>query len=224
MRQVLGILACFSVLILASACGPASAPRLRLSEEPVTEDGLHLVQHRGSGRMVVSPDLDRVREKLRTSPNVHVTGCGVTLKDRSKEKELAAQTRALTREFCSVMKTQLGRTQDHASAAGIDMVRPEGLTVVDSPGPGTMALQAFLLSVEVDEETGGILKGSQPTVGVLYSDSVSSEPLMRYYLRQRATGSMEDLALSAFRETYELYVRILSSEQPDVAAPPSGSR
>ena len=224
MRQTLGILSCFSIVILASACGPASAPRLRLSEEPVTEDGLHLVQHRGAGRMVVAPDLDLVRQKLRTSPNVYVTGCGVTLKDRSKEKELAAQTRALTREFCSVMKNQLGRTEDVASAAGVDMIRPEGLTVVESAGPGTMALQAFLLNVEVDKQSGGILKGSQPTVGVLYSDSVSSEPLMRYYVRQRATGSMEDLALGAFRETYELYVRILNSGQTDVAAPPSGSR
>lgn len=54
--------------------------------------------------------------------------------------------------------------------------------------------------MEVDDKTGGVLVGSRPTVGVLYSDSVSSEPLMRYYLKQRATGSMQDLSRSVFKE------------------------
>lgn len=218
MRQTLGLVACLAILA-AAACETSTTPRLRLSREPVTEDGLHLVQHRGAGRMVVSPDLDRVRAKIRSSPNIVVTGCGLTLKDQSIAAELQAVTASLSQGFCDAFKDQLTNTLPLAQELGIQAIRSEGLTLVDRPGQDTLAMQIFLLGVEIDRASQGLLVGSRPTVGVLFSDSLSSEPLMRYYVQERVSGGVDDLVAHSFREAYELYTRIVLSGGTDVAAP-----
>ena len=215
MFRSLGILALLA--FVATACQPA--PTLRLSEEPVTEDGLHLVMHRGQGRMVVAPDLERVRLKIRSSQNIFVTRCQVALKDTTREAELADQLRKLNDDFCAVFKSHIGRAQDHAAATDSPVIRAENATMVDAPGADTMAIESWLINVEIDERSGALLRGSQPTMGVLVTDSVSNEPLMRYYSARRVSGSMDDLVISSTQELYAIYARILYSGQTDVAAP-----
>lgn len=216
-RRRLGILALLA--FVATSCQSGPARELKLSAEPVTDDGLYLVMHPGPGRMVVKQDLEQIRQKIRSSPNLLVTGCQVTHKDKAREAELADQLRKLNDDFCTIFKSHIVRTQELAGAADSPELMSANAILVEAPGPDTMAIEPWLLNVEIDERSGALLRGSRPTMGVLVSDSVSNEPLMRYYVARRASGSLDELVIRTTREIYGLYARILHSGETDVAAP-----
>ena len=204
--------------LLVAACGPP--PALRLSDEPVTGDGLHLVRHRGQGRMVVAPDLDRVRAKIGSSDSVMLRSCQITLKDRSREQALASQMRQLTDEICSVFRRSIDDPSFFAEPSGTTPVRETRARLVDTPGPDTMALELWLINVELDEASGAVRQGSNPTLGILYTESLNERPLLRYYGSRRFSGSVEDYLKSSMTEVYTIYSRLLfPGGRTDVAAP-----
>ena len=217
MFRRLGILVLLAFVTTSCQTGPA--PELKLSEEPVTNDGLYLVMHPGPGRMVVKQDLDQVRQKIRSSPNLLVTGCQVTPKDKGREAELAGQLRKLNDDFCAIFKSHIVRAQELAGAADSPTLMTANAILVETPGPDTIAIEPWLINVEIDKRSGALLRGSRPTMGVLVSDSVSKEPLMRYYVARRVSGSLDELVIRTTREIYGLYARILHSGATDVAAP-----
>ena len=56
-------------------------------------------------------------------------------------------------------------------------------------------------------------------MGIVVSESLGTDPLMRYYVVRRVSASTDELVISTLREIYDLYARILHSGGTDVAAP-----
>jgi hypothetical protein len=213
MRVVLTLVA---MGLISAGCAPAGPRVLKLSDEPVTGDGLYLVEQRGPGRLVVSPELNKVRSQIRETSGAIVT-CEVRL--RFAASESVSPQKELEQRLCDAVKRNLVERPRPVTGPGSEAPS----RIATEPGPGVMAVRVYLLDVELDSN-GAPRRNSKPTFALRFNESVEGKPIMRYYEPHRVGGTdpIDAMVTSSFERLYGLYGRILESdtETPDVAAPP----
>ncbi len=195
----------------------AGAPTLRLSDEAMTDDGLHLVRQPGRGQLLVSPDLQRVRREIRETEGA-VLHCQVALSE-SAPPATPEDRATLERSLCDAVRRSI-----------VERPRPQvgpgsgsASQIVTGPGPGIMAVQAWLIDAEI--APGGTLAGGKrPTFSMRLNDSLDGKPVMRYYEKVSPSTSLEQMVDRSMDQVYDLYERILNTapRDVDVAAPPPG--
>jgi hypothetical protein len=213
MRALASLVGLVSSLALACAAG---APRpLKVSKEPFENTGLHHVELQGRGELLVAPDLERVRKQIRETEGA-ILRCQVTVAERLDSSQLAGAKQTLERELCAEVQRNITARPRPQVGAGSET--PSRVT--NSPGPGIMFVEAWLLGVEGD--AARLAPTSKSIFSLRLSESQGGKPVMRYYepLRSAASEPLGELVDGSMERLYGIYEQVLNSEQTDVAAPP----
>jgi len=209
-------LACFVGMACATllAC-QASGPRpLKIAKEPFQNTGLHRVEMPGKGELLVSPDLDRVRQQLHETEGA-IVRCQTTVDKREDSTQLADAKRALEQELCAAVERGIIARPRPAVGPGSE----SPARIVRDPGPGVMFVEAWLIDVE--GSAAKLRPTPQSMFSLRLSESLGGEPVMRYYepVGARAGGPLDALVDSSLDRLYAVYEQVLET-RTDVAAPP----
>jgi hypothetical protein len=213
MRAFAGIVGLTSAL--AIACTAGGPKPLKLSKEPFMDTGLHRVDMPGRAQLLISPDLERVRQQLRETDGA-ILHCQVTVDEADDAPGLAPAKATLARDLCAA--AQKGIVARPRPAVGPGSEAPA--RIVAEPGPGIMYVEVWLIGVEGDA------KRLKPTpdskFSLRLSESLQGAPVMRYYedVGSAASGPIDVLVDRSLDRLYGVYDQVLDAQQPDVASPP----
>lgn len=208
-ERLLGILTPLIIALLVAAC--ASAPQTaKLSEEPIA-DGLHRVEVRSRGALLVPLDHAKQRAAALEAGGYAIRSCMVAFAGEHDEAALKPLQDSLNRNFCAEVKEHL-KTQ-----GGID---------AREPAPGMIMLEAYLLNLDPTALTGDSneVRFSKPMEARLYIKGTRrGRPALRY--SENTSLARGDAGMSVSRAV-DLGVGNLSrifgrlgDGQPDVASP-----
>jgi hypothetical protein len=213
MRAFAGIVGLASALSLA--CTASGPQPLKLSKEPFRDTGMHVVELPGRGDLLISPDLERVREQIRETDGA-ILRCQVTVDKEEDAPGLAPAKAALERDLCeAAQRSIVARARPTVGPGSEAPAR-----IVTEPGPGIMYVEVWLIDVEGN--TKRLAPTARSKFSLRLSESVGGTPVMRYYeeVGTAASGPVGALVDRSLDRLYDVYDRVLDSEQPDVASPP----
>jgi branched-chain amino acid transport system substrate-binding protein len=174
--------AVISVALLSAACTGLSNPESSENAAPaassVSADGLIEVRQPSRGVLYVTP---MVGERLFSYRKAQLGDFAVTHMDRAAGEQLES----LNERMASYLRESVER----------DFAKKNGYEIVPGPGRDVLVIDAVLRDIQITPASGGagvtgtVFQSSDSiTYGLQLSDSLSGEPLLRYYAKKHLPG------------------------------------
>lgn len=185
-------------------------PVAKLSTEPLA-DGLHRVEVRSPGALLVPPNHAAQRDAARDAGGYAMSACTVAFAGEHDEPEMKPLLETLNARFCARVREQL------ASQSGIR---------TGDSAPGKILLEAYMLNLDPSGVAGSSeqIRFSKGMAGRLYiKGTLNGQAALRYsenlqLSRGDAEQSLARAVDSGVANLSQIYRR-LQGVAPDVAAP-----